>query len=155
MSTYCKHFGNIHWVSVEESRKYVMLLIYIIWLRYLHICLIYRQRHLQFNPPLEEVKAKYFREMKRFISIPNHFKGVGEFTENLIFPAIIDRHAEGFITCYKKADSLFKRLSAVQDQFKVSLWEIFYFLCKENWYTKQINILTYLPPFSLRPTVKG
>ena len=58
--------------------------------------------------------------MKRFISIPNHFKGVGEFTENLIFPAIIDRHAEGFITCYKKADHLFKRLSAVQEQFKVS-----------------------------------
>ena len=67
------------------------------------------------------MKAKYFREMKRFISIPNHFKGVGDMTENLIFPAIIDRHAEGFVTCYKKADSLFKRLAAVQEQFKVGI----------------------------------
>ena len=81
---------------------------------------VYRQRHLQFNPPLEEVKAKYFREMKKFISIPNVFKGVGDVTEGLIFPAIIDRNASGFVTCYKKAEVLFKRLAAVQVQFKVN-----------------------------------
>ena len=79
-----------------------------------------RQKKLQFRPPLEEIKAKYFREMKKFIAIPNHFKGVGEATEHLIYPAIIDRNAMGFITCYRKADDLFKRLERVQDQFKVS-----------------------------------
>ena len=79
-----------------------------------------RQQRLQFRPPLEEIKAKYFREMKKFISIPNNFKGVGEATEHLIFPAIIDRHAEGFITCYRKADLLFKRLDKVQEKFKVN-----------------------------------
>ena len=57
--------------------------------------------------------------MKKFISIPNHFKGVGEATENLIFPAIIDRHATGFITCYRKADLLFSRLDKAQEKFKV------------------------------------
>lgn len=80
---------------------------------------IHRQQKLQFRPPLEEIKAKYFREMKKFIGIPNHFKGVGDATENLIFPAIIDRNAPGFITCYRKADELFTRLAAVQDKFKV------------------------------------
>ncbi|XP_071126281.1 cytoplasmic dynein 2 heavy chain 1-like isoform X2 [Mytilus edulis] len=80
--------------------------------------LTYRQQQLQFRPPFEEIKAKYFREMKRFISIPNHFKGVSEDATNLIFPAIIDRNAEGFITCYKKADVLFKRLDEAQTQFK-------------------------------------
>ncbi|CAH1776602.1 unnamed protein product [Owenia fusiformis] len=80
--------------------------------------LTYRQQRLQFRPALEEVKAKYFREMKKFISIPNHFKGVSDSTENLIFPAIIDRNSAGFITCYKKADFLFSRLSAVQEKFK-------------------------------------
>ena len=80
---------------------------------------IFRQQRLQFRPPLEEIKAKYFREMKKFISIPNHFKGVGEATENLIFPAIIDRHATGFITCYRKADLLFSRLDKAQEKFKV------------------------------------
>jgi dynein heavy chain 2 len=57
--------------------------------------------------------------MKKFIGIPNHFKGVSDSSENLIFPAIIDRNACGFITCYKKADELFVRLATVQDKFKV------------------------------------
>ena len=81
--------------------------------------MLFRQQKLQFRPPLEEIRAKYFREMKKFISIPNHFKGVGEATENLIFPAIIDRNASGFYTCYKKADELFTRLAKVQTQFEV------------------------------------
>ncbi|XP_013392185.1 cytoplasmic dynein 2 heavy chain 1, partial [Lingula anatina] len=80
--------------------------------------LTYRQQRLQFKPPFEEIKAKYFREMKKFIGIPNHFKGVGDATEHLIFPTIIDRNADGFITCYKKAGLLFKRLAAVQEMFK-------------------------------------
>ncbi|KAK7489861.1 hypothetical protein BaRGS_00018883, partial [Batillaria attramentaria] len=80
--------------------------------------LTYRQQRLQFRPPFEEIKAKYFREMKKFISIPNHFKGVSEGAENPIFPAIIDRNAEGFVTCYKKGAVLFKRLAAVMDQFR-------------------------------------
>ncbi|KAF4787703.1 hypothetical protein TURU_168391 [Turdus rufiventris] len=33
------------------------------------------QGRLQFRPPFEEVRARYYREMKRFISIPNQFRG--------------------------------------------------------------------------------
>uniref|UniRef100_A0A3P8WNV8 Cytoplasmic dynein 2 heavy chain 1 n=1 Tax=Cynoglossus semilaevis TaxID=244447 RepID=A0A3P8WNV8_CYNSE len=42
----------------------------------IHIDLTFRQGRLKFRPPFEEVRARYFREMKRFISIPNQFKGV-------------------------------------------------------------------------------
>ncbi len=84
----------------------------------LHFC---RQQKLQFRPPLEEIQAKYFREMKKFIGIPNHFKGVGDVTENLIYTAIIDRNGRGFTTCYKKANDLFKRLAAVTERFKVKM----------------------------------
>ncbi|XP_012944204.1 cytoplasmic dynein 2 heavy chain 1 [Aplysia californica] len=80
--------------------------------------LTYRQQRLQFRPPFEEIKAKYFREMKKFISIPNHFKGVGDGGSNLIFTAIIDRNAGSFVTCYRKADILFTRLASVEEQFK-------------------------------------
>ena len=38
--------------------------------------IVYRQGQLGFRPPLEEVKAKYYREMKKFLCIPNHFKGL-------------------------------------------------------------------------------
>ena len=91
-------------------------MLFFLFLFFFHLC---RQQQLQFRPPLEEIKGKYFREMKKFISIPNIFKGVGDSHGTLIFPAIIDRNAVGFITCYMKANELFKRVEAAQDQFKV------------------------------------
>ncbi|XP_056467776.1 cytoplasmic dynein 2 heavy chain 1 isoform X1 [Gadus chalcogrammus] len=84
----------------------------------IHIDLTFKQGHLQFRPPFEEVRARYFREMKRFISIPNQFKGVSEQGEELIFGVMIDRNAPGFLTIYRKAEDLFSRLLAVQDKFK-------------------------------------
>ena len=33
---------------------------------------------LAFRPPLEELRASYYREMKKFISIPNSFTGLGD-----------------------------------------------------------------------------
>ena len=81
------------------------------------VCLCFcRQQKLQFRPPLEEIRAKYYREMRKFISIPNHFRGVGE--DNSIYPIMIDQNSAGFTTVYKKAEDLFKRLVEVQDQFK-------------------------------------
>ncbi|XP_070553238.1 cytoplasmic dynein 2 heavy chain 1-like isoform X2 [Ptychodera flava] len=80
--------------------------------------LTYRQQQLQFRPPLEEIRAKYFREMKKFICIPNHFKGVGEGGENLIFPVMIERNAAGFTTVYRKAEDLFTRLVTSKEKFR-------------------------------------
>lgn len=57
--------------------------------------------------------------MKRFISIPNQFKGVSVQEEGLIFSVMIDRNASGFLTIFTKAEELFRRLQAVQDKFKV------------------------------------
>ena len=68
---------------------------------------------------MEEIKAKYYREMKKFIAIPNQFRGVGDGTENLIFPAIIDRNSSGFVTCFRKAAEVFRKLNSVKDLFKV------------------------------------
>ncbi|XP_041850617.1 cytoplasmic dynein 2 heavy chain 1 [Melanotaenia boesemani] len=84
----------------------------------IHIDLVFKQGRLQFRPPFEEVRARYFREMKRFISIPNQFKGVSIQGEELIFNVMIDRNASGFLTIFSKAEDLFSRLQAVQDKFK-------------------------------------
>ncbi|RXM28913.1 Cytoplasmic dynein 2 heavy chain 1 [Acipenser ruthenus] len=89
----------------------------------INIDLTFKQGRLQFKPPFEEVRAKYFREMKRFISIPNQFKGVSEQGEPLIFTVMIDRNANGFVTIFSKAENLFKRLAAVLDTFKE--WVVF------------------------------
>ncbi|KAG7470921.1 hypothetical protein MATL_G00119020 [Megalops atlanticus] len=84
----------------------------------INVDLTFKQGRLQFRPPFEEVRAKYFREMKRFISIPNQFKGVSEAGEEPIFPVMIDRNASGFVTIFSKAEDLFSRLLLVQDKFK-------------------------------------
>lgn len=39
--------------------------------------LVFAQRQLQFKPPLEELRAAYYRETKKFVSIPNWFEGFG------------------------------------------------------------------------------
>uniref|UniRef100_A0A8C5YQN7 Cytoplasmic dynein 2 heavy chain 1 n=1 Tax=Marmota marmota marmota TaxID=9994 RepID=A0A8C5YQN7_MARMA len=84
----------------------------------INIDLIYKQGRLQFRPPFEEIRAKYYREMKRFIGIPNQFKGVGDAGDESIFSIMIDRNASGFLTIYSKAEDLFRRLSAVLHQHK-------------------------------------
>lgn len=39
--------------------------------------IIFAQRMLQFKPPLEELRSGYYRETKKFVSIPNNFDGFG------------------------------------------------------------------------------
>ena len=79
--------------------------------------LTFRQK-IQFRPPIEEIKAKYYREMKRFISIPNNFKGVNETKKNLIFQTIVERNAPGLMQCFLRSQDLFKSLMSITDMFK-------------------------------------
>lgn len=56
--------------------------------------LLFRNGGIAFRPPLEEVRAKYFLQIKRFLSIPHHFKGVSNTNEGtLAFASIIEKHA--------------------------------------------------------------
>ena len=80
--------------------------------------LIYRQQQLQFRPPIEEIRMKYFTQLKRFLSIPNNFKGVGETQDNLIFPVIVERNAHRFGHLFQKAEELFQKLDRVKDRFR-------------------------------------
>uniref|UniRef100_A0A8C5PRQ6 Dynein cytoplasmic 2 heavy chain 1 n=1 Tax=Leptobrachium leishanense TaxID=445787 RepID=A0A8C5PRQ6_9ANUR len=84
----------------------------------INIDLTFKQGRLQFKPPFEEIHAKYYRDMKRFISIPNQFKGLSEPGDEPIFSVMTERNANGFITVFSKAEDLFQRLSATMDQFK-------------------------------------
>ena len=57
--------------------------------------------------------------MKRFISIPNNFKGVNETKKNLIFSTIVERNTPGLMLCFVRSQELFKCLMSVFDMFKV------------------------------------
>lgn len=47
-----------------------------------------RQRQLKFNPPIEEIRMKYFSQLKKFISVPIGFHGVVD--SDSIFASIVD-----------------------------------------------------------------
>ncbi|KAL5109991.1 Cytoplasmic dynein 2 heavy chain 1 [Taenia crassiceps] len=86
--------------------------------------LVYQHSQLAFQPPLEEIKAKYYREIRKFIGIPLHFGGVSNYqnkkfaTEaSRVFPLIIEKHLSEFRVCYHRAEILFTRLQAVMDLF--------------------------------------
>ncbi|KAJ7398962.1 hypothetical protein BTVI_119896 [Pitangus sulphuratus] len=84
----------------------------------INIDLTFKQGRLQFRPPFEEVRARYYREMKRFISIPNQFRGVSEADDESIFTVMTERNANGFLTAFSKAEDLFRRLTDVSNQFE-------------------------------------
>ena len=48
---------------------------------YVHVRIFlpcYRQQELQFRPLLEDIRVRYYREVRKFIVIPLNFKGVGD-----------------------------------------------------------------------------
>nr|CAB3240329.1 cytoplasmic dynein 2 heavy chain 1-like [Phallusia mammillata] len=90
----------------------------------IRVDLTFRQGRLQFRPAFEEIRAKFYREMKRFIGIPGLFRGVTESgddpvaTGQVIFPVMIDRNADSFYTIYSKSEDLFRRLATVKARFE-------------------------------------
>eukprot|EP00048_Salpingoeca_helianthica_P012918 m.191084 g.191084 ORF g.191084 m.191084 type:complete len:4245 (+) comp15437_c5_seq48:84-12818(+) len=77
--------------------------------------LVFRQQKLQLRPPMEEVRARYYREVKRFLCIPETFRGL---TDTRIFAALMQRSARGYEVMYKKAEALFNRLGKAVAHFK-------------------------------------
>ena len=57
---------------------------------------------------MEELRARYYRDLKRFITIPEVFRGL---SDTSLFSALLTRAAVGFTTVYRKAESMFARLA--------------------------------------------
>lgn len=77
--------------------------------------LIFKQQKLQFRPPFEEIRAKYHREMKKFINIPISFRGFGD---GKVFAHMVENNDKSLIVVYRKAEALFQNLAKVLDMFK-------------------------------------
>lgn len=52
-----------------------------------------RQRQLKFNPPIEEIRMKYFSQLKKFISVPISFRGIVDSSVS-IFAPMVDRYVK-------------------------------------------------------------
>ena len=75
---------------------------------------VVKDKAIRFNPPLEELKTKYYVAISNFITFPLTFPGVGG--KQAIFSAISEKNNEGLIIVYEKAEALFDKLEEIVTQ---------------------------------------
>lgn len=81
--------------------------------------LIFREQKLQLRPPMEELKAKYYKELRKFLSTPQKFRGIQNAEkENSFFSTMIARNATRFQGIYERSVRLFERVEAIDRQFE-------------------------------------
>jgi dynein heavy chain 2 len=74
--------------------------------------LVFKGRKLGFDPPFEELRQNYYKELKKFINLPLIFKGVGD---SDIFRSITERNAGELSKVFEQAEKLFKKLADFAD----------------------------------------
>eukprot|EP00899_Mesostigma_viride_P029629 jgi/Mesvir1/9851/Mv22388-RA.1 len=81
--------------------------------------LVFKQKKLVFEPPLEDVRSAYYKELKKFLNTPLSFKGV---TDADFFKHILSApgQAASIAGCYEKSEQLFTRLA--DEQKKLYEW---------------------------------
>ncbi|XP_028968661.1 cytoplasmic dynein 2 heavy chain 1 [Galendromus occidentalis] len=85
----------------------------------IRVDLTFRNGEIAFRPPLEEVRAKYFSQIKKFLSIPHHFKGVSNTSEGAqIFASIIDKHADKISALYRDQHAVLEQVERSRDRFE-------------------------------------
>lgn len=83
---------------------------------------LFRNGRLQLRPPMEEIRARYYQQVKKFLALPMQFRGVSDdatATRGLIFSLIAERNSNWFLDVYRGAEDLFSRVEATADKFKV------------------------------------
>ena len=79
--------------------------------------LLYSGKNIVFKPALEEVKQRYYREVKTFITLPStNFQGFGGSSE--IFKQMPERNSKYLSVVYNKSEELFAKLVKFMDGFK-------------------------------------
>uniref|UniRef100_A0AC34Q440 Dynein heavy chain linker domain-containing protein n=1 Tax=Panagrolaimus sp. JU765 TaxID=591449 RepID=A0AC34Q440_9BILA len=81
--------------------------------------LIFKDQKLQFRPPLEELKSKYYLELKKFMSIPQKFRGIQNVDkDNNFFGQIVVENADRFEPIYEQSKVLFEKVQKTSEQFE-------------------------------------
>ncbi|KAL6598153.1 dynein heavy chain and region D6 of dynein motor-domain-containing protein [Neocallimastix sp. 'constans'] len=82
----------------------------------INVEMIYKQSKIQYKPSFEEIRTKYYHEIKKFVNIPIAFKGFSD-NDNL-FNGILHNNKKSLNTIYQRAENIFQKLSKAQDLFK-------------------------------------
>ena len=78
--------------------------------------LVYKEKTVVFNPPMEKLKSMYYKEISNFITIPIKFSGLGG--KPSIFKVIPNKNAKSLLSVYGKANEVFGRLENMVNTFQ-------------------------------------
>ncbi|XP_055916348.1 cytoplasmic dynein 2 heavy chain 1 [Eupeodes corollae] len=76
----------------------------------IHIDIMFRQRQLVFRPTEEEIREKYFTQLRRFLERPCGFRGLSEKSTDL-FKNMVEINRNQFGPLFKNAEDLFAKLA--------------------------------------------
>ncbi|KAF1768244.1 hypothetical protein GCK72_000056 [Caenorhabditis remanei] len=105
----------IHW----DFQLYKALLIQYEWgiesiqsqLSTISVSLVFADQKIQLRPAIEEIRSKYYKELCRFLRIPDKFRGVQEDDHSSKFYAqMIDRSMHLLPSVYDKAEQLMHKV---------------------------------------------
>lgn len=77
--------------------------------------LIFQRKKLCFRPALEDLRMKYYRNLKKFLDMPKNFKGFGQAE---LYRYIPERNSSGLYNVYNNAETLFLQLQKIRDSMK-------------------------------------
>lgn len=73
--------------------------------------LFFSRKRLNLRPPLEDLRAQYYRNLKKFLDLPKVFVGFNEgLTGETIYSFIPERNSQGLNMVYQNAEVLFDKL---------------------------------------------
>ncbi|KAJ9505745.1 hypothetical protein QJQ45_029246, partial [Haematococcus lacustris] len=75
--------------------------------------MVFRQHKLQYDPPLEELRTKHYKDnLNTFLGLPLRMKGVSDLSERPgFFRPIMDSNPAGIACVYAAAEALFNQLA--------------------------------------------
>lgn len=82
----------------------------------IHLEITFRQQQLLFRPALEEVRTKYFAQLRKFTEKPLDFYGVSSERSDFFRP-MLERNRHYFVGLYKQAEVLFEELTVFRDKW--------------------------------------
>lgn len=78
--------------------------------------LTFRQQQLQFRPPMEEIRGKYFYQLRKFTEKPLDFYGLSDQAQHFFRP-MLERNRHHFAGLYRQAETLFQELDVFRDKW--------------------------------------
>ncbi|CAI4230143.1 unnamed protein product [Auanema sp. JU1783] len=84
----------------------------------IHTQLVFVQQELQLRPPIEEIRMKYYKEVRKFLGIPEKFKGIQE-SENStrLYAPMAERNAGKMSAIFEKAEQVINKVEDVPKPF--------------------------------------